>query len=182
MPAGNAEDDALWEGLRYEGLSVDVEFVSPGPTFGDVACLCGEAHPRFPPSGRYRFDRLDHLQFTMVDDYFGVPTTGDEGDDVAVWLYPVVGGEPVHHHEGPFDGLRLEYSVLGNPARRAGHFLRCVADIGRMGRRVIYRSRAIDLGTPPDLALLQRDIDTVVAHWRAAGIEVGSDAALEIDY
>ena len=37
-------------------------------------------------------------------------------------------------------------------------------------------------GSPPDLSSVRADIDAVVQHWAAEGIEVGSDDALEIDF
>jgi hypothetical protein len=40
----------------------------------------------------------------------------------------------------------------------------------------------MEFGTPPDLSLLRADIDAIVAYWAAHGVEVGSEAALLIDY
>lgn len=161
---------------------MDVAFADPRPTFGDLFRICGVSHPSFPPTGEFGFERLADLQFTQVDDYFGVRALGDEGDDVPIWLYPLARGKPVHHHPGPFDGVRLEYNILRNPIRRAEHYLLCVAGFAGVGAKVTYRNRKAVLGTPPDLTHLRADLEAVVQHWAAQGIAVGSDAALEIDF
>ncbi|NNJ26648.1 hypothetical protein [Alienimonas chondri] len=182
----------LTDTLRCEGLSVDIRFGEPRPTFGDLYLICGQTHPAFPPtdrstSGAIRFEDLANLQFSQVDDYFGVltlPADGDrqEGDDVAVWLYPLVDGEPVDHHPGPFDGIRLSYCVLRHPPRRAEHFLTCIDAFARLGTRAFYRERARELGVPPDLAPLRADVAAIVEDWAENGVAAGSDAALEIDF
>lgn len=155
----------------YEGVSINVMFPSPGPTFGDLYLLCGQEHPNFPSSGNFEFQRLAHLQFSQIDDYFGVRTLSGIGDDVAVWLYPIVDDHPVDHDPGPFDALRLDYNVLRNPADRSNHFLRCVADIA-----------ALSSSSSVYLEQLRDRIDAIIRHWRDQGIEVGSEEALAIDF
>lgn len=174
--------DELPDDMLYQGMSVDIAFADPRPLFGDLFRICGDTHPRFPPTGEFGFDRLAELQFEQVDDYFGVRSLTDEGDDVPVWLFPLVGGEVVDHHHGPFDGVRLEYSVLRNPERRAEHFLRCVKEFAAMGSGVVYHSRGASLGLPPDLSPVRTDIAAVVRYWAAEGIAVGSDDALAVDF
>lgn len=115
-----------------------------------------------------------------MDDYFGVRSLTDEGDDVPVWLFPIVGGRVVDHHRGPFDGVRLSYNVLGNPERRADHFLRCVQAFAGFGSGVVYRGAS--LGDPPDLTPVRADIAAVVRHWATERLAVGSHDALVIDY
>jgi hypothetical protein len=172
----------LPEGLLYQGASIDISFAPTRPIFGDLFLICGNRHPKFPPSGKFAFDSLADLQFDQVDDYFGIRSLNDEGDDVPIWLYPLVDGEPVYHHPGPFDGVRLDYNILRNPARRAEHYLKCVAAFARFGADTLYRSRDMDLGSPPDLSVVHADIDAVVRHWANQGIEVGSSDALELDF
>lgn len=104
--------DGALEDAAYEGLTVDLIFRGIRPSFGDVFLLVGEQHPEFPSSGNFRFDRLASLGFQQVDDYFGVPAPTDDGDDVQVWLYPVVDGEAVYHHSGPFSAIRLDHCVF----------------------------------------------------------------------
>lgn len=168
--------------ILYQGVSVDIVFGERGPIFGDLFLICGDQHPRFPPSGAYAFDRLADLQFEQVDDYFGVRSLNDEGDDVPIWLYPLIDAEPVDHHPGPFEAVRLDYNILRNPARRADHYLKCIQEFATFGLSVLYRSREVELGRPPNLSRLRADIDAVVRHWANEGIEVGSIDALEMDF
>ena len=57
-----------------------------------------------------------------------------------------------------------------------------VEDFAALGIQVVYRTRGIVLGRPPNLAPVRADIESVIRHWTAAGVVVGSDAALVIDY
>lgn len=172
----------LSEEMLIAGVSIEVYFERNRPTFGDLFRLCGESHPRFPPSGNFHFESLEDLHFSQVDDYFGVRSLGEEGDDVAIWLYPILHGKPVHHCPGPFEAVRIEFCVLRNPVRHAAHFLQCIERISAFGSSVNYRSRDISLAQPPHLGRVKEDIDAIVAHWANQGILVGSDAALEIDF
>jgi hypothetical protein len=173
---------ALPDHMLFQGVSVDIAFADPRPCFGDLFRICGDTHPRFPPTGDFGFERLAELQFEQVDDYVGVRSLTDEGTDVPVWLFPLVEGEVVDRHPGPFDGVRLEYSVLRNPERRAEHFLRCVQAFAALSSDVVYRSRSVPLGSPLDLSPVRADIAAVVRHWAAEGIAVGSDDALAVDF
>jgi hypothetical protein len=172
----------LPESLLYEGASIDISFAPARPAFGDLLLICGDNHPKFPPSGKFALDSLANLQFQQVDDYFGIRSLNDEGDDVPIWLYPLVDGEPVYHHPGPFDGVRLDYNILRNPVRWTEHFLKCVVAVAEFGTGTLYRNREVNLGSPPDLSSVRADIDSVVRHWATEGIEVGSNEALELDF
>lgn len=158
-------------------VSIDIEFAKLRPYFGDLFRIGGGIHPNFPPTHEFGFEHLTHLQFDQVDDYFGVRATTDQGSDVPIWLYPLVDGEPVHHHPGPFDGLRLEYSILRNPAHRVEHFLRCAQELAAIGSWVTYCGRRI-----PDLSPVKADIAAAIKEWTAIGIVVGSNEAMDVDY
>jgi len=168
----------LLEEIIYVGVSVDIAFGSVRPVFGDLFLICGERHPIFAPSGAFAFDSLEELQFDQVDDYFAVRSL-DEGADV-IWLVPLIDGDAVDHHPGPFDGVRLSYNVLRNPAHRADHYLKCVASFARFGVSTTYRD--VELGSPPDLSRVRADIDAVVRYWASQGITAGSTEALMIDF
>ena len=172
---------ALFEDTLHSVVSIDVIFAGDHPGFGDLFEITGATHPRFAPAGRFRFGSLADLHFSQVDDYFGVRSLADEGDDVAVWLYPLLGGKPVHHHPGPFEGVRLEFNVLRNPERFATHYLHCIERFAALGYACYYVNRNTSLGQPPFLSEVRADIDATVRHWRNAGIIVGSDAALDIE-
>lgn len=175
--------DPRLETAAYEGVAVDFLFDGDGPTFGDLFLICGYDNPNFPPPGLYDFGALADLQFSQVDDYFGVRSLTDDGSDIVIWLFPLMDGQEVYHHPGPFTGLRLAYGVLRNPVRHVTYFLKVVQSFAEnLKREPVDRQRGISLGYPPKLELVERDIGQIVAYWREQGIEPGSSAALEIDY
>lgn len=89
---------------RPQRNQVDLIFAAAKPCFGDVFLLCGHQHPDFAPTGDYGFQDLADLGVEQVDDYFALCVDGDP----AVWVFPLVNGQVVEHHPGPFDGLRIE--------------------------------------------------------------------------
>jgi hypothetical protein len=101
------------ETLAFEGISVDFNFKSDKPTFGDLFLIVGYENPNFPPNSS-EFESLQNLGFEQVDDYFGIRNTGDIGDDVKIWMFPIINDEEVYHNEGPFDAIRLNYVIVRN--------------------------------------------------------------------
>ena len=169
--------DPLPESARYEGLEVILLFKDDGPTFGDLFTICGYENPHYPPPGRFDFLQFEDLQFSQVDDYFGVQTQSRVGDDVSVWLYPLIEGEAMDHHPGPFDGLALGYNILRNPIERSEHFLKCISRLAAgLPVSATYR------GAPLDLDQIKQDLQDIHASWLAEGITVGSHEALTLDY
>lgn len=166
--------------MLHAGIRVDFLFPKRGPKFGDLLLACERKHPRFPPTKSLHFEQLADLQFDQVDDYFGVRGFGGEGDDVPIWLFPLIGGEPVHHHEGPFEGMRLAYNVLRNPEYRVEHFLTCVNRFATIAGRIVYRGEEVAAAELE--GRVRGDIAAVVQHWVGEGIVVGSNEALEIDF
>src|SRR5262249_725328 len=88
---------------RTSPPEIDLIFTGVKPSFGHVFLLFGFHHPEFPPSGDYGFADLADLGIEQVDDYFALCVDGD----AAVWIMPLIGGQVVEHHSGPYDGLRL---------------------------------------------------------------------------
>jgi hypothetical protein len=166
----------------YEGIHVDIAFGDPQPRFGDLFLICGDSHPRFPPTASFGFERLADLRFEQVDDYFGVRSESGAGDDVEVWLFPLVDGEVVEHYDGPLDGVRLSYNVLRNPAAKSAHFMRCVQEFATVGSSVNYRGQRLTTEPQLDLSPVRRDIEAIIQHWASQDIVVGSDESLEIDF
>ncbi len=155
---------------------MDLRFHDRKPGFGDLYCICGREHPEFPPSAQLDFAQFGDLQFSQIDDYFGVRTLSGDGDDIAVWLYPLVKGDAVHHHPGPFDALRIVYNVLRNPIERSDHFIRVVQSFSeRLPVDLVYDGRVAVVDD------LRRDIATINNYWSDRGITVGSDSAMDID-
>jgi len=165
--------DDLPDSVRYEGVVVNLLFGNDRPRFGDLFAICGYENPNFPTSGRFNFKQFEDLQFSQVDDYFGVQTISGEGDDVAVWLFLLVDGEIVHHHPGPFDGIRLGYNVLRNPIERSEHFIKSVEMLSdRLPVKMVYR---VESG---ELDQIKKDIQAIEASWSDEGIRVGTNEAL----
>ena len=101
------------ESLAFEGISVDFQFNSKKPTFGSLFLVVGYENPNFPPQSR-EFEKLQDLDFEQVDDYFGIRNRTELGDDVKMWLFPIINGEEVYHDDRPFDAIRLTYVVVRN--------------------------------------------------------------------
>jgi hypothetical protein len=170
--------EALLREAVYQGSVVDLVFTGKQPMFGDLFLICGTPHPEFPPSQALPFDKLSELGFTQVDDYFGIEN--GEGD-VIVWLAPLVDGEEVYHHAGPFTGLRLRYSVLRNLPASKALFLKAIRLFTQyLEVDVVYKLRNLNLGSSPELAIVENDIDQIVNFWKEKNIETGSENALKV--
>ena len=74
------------------------------PSFGDLFLICGYEHPEFAATGDFGFEEIASLGIEQVDDYFAFCKDGDP----VVWIFPLVRGNVVAHHPGPFDGFRVE--------------------------------------------------------------------------
>lgn len=174
--------EELIQSAIEQGISVNFLFEQERPSFGDLFLIRGFAHPKSPASGRFDFAALAHFEFDQVDDYFGIrPDEDEDGDDVVIWLYPLVDEEPVYHHAGPFDGLQLSYSVLRNPTPMGKLFLEVVDEFAKhLPVRVVYTLRDEDLDNPLNLTALEEDMNQVIASLREQGIEPGSSAALRM--
>ncbi|WP_422104714.1 hypothetical protein [Winogradskyella sp.] len=109
------------ETLAFEGINIDFHFNSDNPTFGDLFLIVGFENPDFLPNSR-EFEKLAGLGFEQTDDYFGIKNDTDIGDDVKLWLFPIIKGEEVYHDNGPFDAIRLSYVVLRNEQKTAKLF------------------------------------------------------------
>lgn len=170
------------EGAEFEGIAVDLYFAGEKPAFGDLFQICGDTHPEFPPSGRFNFRALSHYGFQQVDDYYGIKSSAKEGADVVIWLFPFVGGEEVCHHHGPYDGVRLAFNILLNSPRRALDFIKVVSAFAQtLKTRNLYPLRGLDLGNPPDLSVIEKDIEGVIQLGEGQGIKPGSREALGIE-
>ena len=168
----------LAESDLYEGITVDLIFDDTGPEFGDLFTIVGYENPNFPPPGKYDFSQFESLQFSQIDDYFGIQALSDEGDDVPVWLYPLVDSNVVDHHPGPFTGLRLEYNVIRNPARRAKHYIDCIKSLStQLPVTLIFHDSSLN-----DTQEIEKTIGEIQSYWSEQNIEVGSSSALEVDF
>ncbi|HEY8960438.1 hypothetical protein [Chitinophaga sp.] len=158
-------------------ILIDFRFAAKEkPRFGELFLITGEEHPKFPARNK-AFAQLAPLGFEQLDDFFGILNSEESGDDVLIWLFPMINGEEVFHNSGPFDAIRLSYSALRNaPAtisllQDCFHALKALPDV-----EVEFEGAAISDFTP-----VQQKADEIVAHWRANHIEPGSEQSLLID-
>lgn len=155
----------------YEGVTAEITFPAPGPTFHDLLALCKLASPEDLPATGSAFSAHTGLGFDQIDDFYGVRSESGGGDDEIVFLAPIIDGKEVWHHDGPFEALRLRFNVLRTSPRHAAHFLKCVTDLS-----------TLTSDPAPDLVVLEGKINAIAAYWTKSGIKPGSDKALLVDY
>jgi hypothetical protein len=124
--------------------------------------------------------RRARLGFEQIDDYYGIPATSENGDDVIVWLFPVVAGEVVTHSEGPFDGVRLVFNVLRNTPENSILFLRCFSHFFNISKSINYNGNDISKQKSDAIRTVEFDISEITSYWKNKGIIVGSEKALLI--
>ncbi|PSL46846.1 hypothetical protein CLV51_103831 [Chitinophaga niastensis] len=158
-------------------ILIDFRFVAKEkPRFGELFLITGEEHPKFPPRNN-AFAQLAKLGFEQLDDFFGILNSEEEGDDVLIWLFPMINGEEVFHNSGPFDAIRLSYSALRNAPVNISLLHNCFNTFKEMPEvEIEFEGNPISDFTP-----VQTKADEIVAHWRENKIEPGSEQSLLID-
>lgn len=173
---GNMNPDL--ESFAFDGISVDFQFNSSKPIFGDLFLIVGFENPNFPPENK-EFEKLQHLGFDQVDDYFGIKNKTENGDDVKLWLSPVINQKEVYHNEGPFDAIRLRYGIVRNTPD--------VAELFEKTFKVILSNLDVTPtinGKPVgDFNEIKQKIDETIQYCRQElKVEPGSDKALQLDW
>lgn len=165
------------ESLAFEGISIDFNFNSDKPTFGDLFLIVGFENPNFPPNSRV-FQNLQDLNFEQADDYFGIKNDPDDGF-VKVWLFPIVNGEEVYHHHGPYDALRLNYAVVSNDPKTAELFEKAFnALLANLDATPTYNGQPIE-----DYSNIKKTINETIQYCRnELKVEPGSDEALQLHW
>lgn len=157
-------------------ILIDFRFAKEKPRFGELFLITGEEHPKFPPRNK-NFATLAPLGFEQLDDFFGILNSEDTGDDVLVWLFPMLNGEEVFHNSGPFDAIRLSYSALRNAPANITLLQECFNAIkGMPDVEVQFEDKTIRDFTP-----IQEKADEIVAYWRENDIEPGSEQSLLVE-
>lgn len=157
-------------------ILIDFRFAKEKPRFGELFLITGEEHPKFPPRNK-NFATLAPLGFEQLDDFFGILNNEDTGDDVLVWLFPMLNGEEVFHNSGPFDAIRLSYSALRNAPANIALLQECFNAIkGMPDVEVHFEDKTIRDFTP-----IQQKADEIVAYWRENDIEPGSEQSLLVE-
>lgn len=165
------------EELAFEGISIDFKFTSTKPSFGELFLIVGFPNPNFPPNSKV-FEKLNDLGFAQIDNYFGIKNKSKTGDDVLIWLYPIIQGKAVYRHPGPFDAIRVSFSILRNEVKTI---------------KLLEKGfNAFKENLPVEIYLNQQKIEyfsaietitnqTVNYCQTELGVEPGSDEAMELD-
>lgn len=158
-------------------ILIDFKFkAKEKPRFGDLFLITGDEHPKFPSKSK-SFAQLAPLGFEQLDDFFGILNSEETGDDVLIWLFPMLNGEEVFLGSGPFDAVRLSYSALRNSPVNISLLEECFLAFKNLpDTTVIFEDKPIT-----DFAVVKAKVDEIIAHWRANGVEPGSDESLLID-
>ncbi len=166
------------EVLAHDGIRIDFEFNSDKPTFGDLFLIVGFENPDRPHNSR-EFEKLVELEFEQVDDYFGIRNKTEIGDDVKIWLFPIINGEEVYHNQGPFDAIRITYGVLRNDQKTAELYKKIFYSINsNLDVTPMFEGKRIE-----NFGEINKIITKTIEYCRAElKVEPGSDKALQIDW
>ena len=173
-----AMNNSQLEELAFEGINIDFRFKNDKPTFGDLFLICGYDNPNFPANSK-EFEKLSELKFEQVDDYFGIRNPTEIGDDVLVWLFPIINDEEVYHNEGPFDAIRINYVVIKNEKAKT----KLVEDIYNSFNKhldvdVYFEGNRID-----DYSAISKKLTEVIEYCdKELKVEPGSDKAMELEW
>lgn len=154
-------------------ILIDFRFRKEKPRFGELFLITGEEHPKFPPRSR-TFEELAPIGFEQLEDFFGILNDEDKGDDVVIWMFPMVKDEEVFQHSGPFDALRLSYSALRNIPAHIALLAECFNQLKALLDADIYFEGQVITSFAP----VEKKVDEVIAFWRENGIEPGSEESL----
>ncbi|XMO86629.1 hypothetical protein AAFN75_17730 [Algibacter sp. AS12] len=166
------------EVLAHEGIRIDFEFNSDKPTFGDLFLIVGFENPDRPHNSR-EFEKLAELGFEQVDDYFGIKNKTEIGDDVKIWMFPIINGEEVYHNQGPFDAIRITYGVLRNDKKTAELYEKIFHSINsNLDVTPMFEGNRIE-----SFGEINKIITETIEYCRAElKVEPGSDKALQLDW
>lgn len=167
-----------FEVLAHEGIRIDFEFNSDKPTFGDLFLIVGFENPNLPYNSK-EFEKLAELEFEQVDDYFGIRNKTQIGDDVKIWLFPIINGEEVYHNQGPFDAIRITYGVLHNDIKTAELFEKVFDTINsNLDVTPNFEEKKID-----DFEEIKKIITKTIQYCKEElKVEPGSKEALQLDW
>jgi hypothetical protein len=182
--SGNQKKDKMesqiadLETLAFDGINVDFQFNADKPTFGDLFLIVGFENPNFIPNSR-EFEKLAELGFEQTDDYFGIKNETDNGDDIRLWLFPIINGEEVYHNDGPFDAIRVSYVALRNDEKTAKLFENTFNAIkSNLDVTPTFHGKRIG-----NFGEIKEIINKTIQYCREElKVEPGSDKALQLDW
>jgi hypothetical protein len=166
------------EELAFEGISIDFQFNSNKPSFGDLFLIVGHENPNYPANSK-EFEKLKGLGFEQTDDYFGIKNDKDTGDDVKLWLYPLIKGKEVYHNNGPFDAIRITYVIVRNDSNTADLFEKIFTEItSNLDVTPTFKGKGVD-----NYNEIKSRINETIRYCREElKVEPGSDNALQLDW
>ncbi|MFY0254873.1 hypothetical protein ACDQ55_13070 [Chitinophaga sp. 30R24] len=158
-------------------ILIDFKFTGRDkPRFSELFLITGQEHPKFPARNKI-FAQLEPLGFEQLEDFFGILNGEETGDDVLVWLFPMINGEEALQSSGPFDAIRLSYSVLRNDPANISLLQECFDAILQLPDI----TADFDNNTIKDFAPIQQKADEIIAYWRQNQVEPGSAQSLLIE-
>ncbi len=166
------------ETIVHEGFNIDFIFNSDKPTFGDLFLIVGFENPNFPPNSD-EFLKMNKLDFSQIDDYFGIKNKSKKGDDIKLWLIPIIDNKEVYHNEGPFDAIRLNYRILRNETKTKEIF-RLVFDTFKESLNVTIIRNGKEINNYSEI---EKEIDELINYCKIQlKVEPGSHEALLLDW
>lgn len=166
------------ETLAFEGINIDFKFKSNKPNFGDLFLIVGFENPSFLPTNR-EFEKLAELGFEQTDDYFGIRNHTEIGNDIKIWLFPIINGKEVYHEKGPFDAIRISYTVVWNEENTAEIFEKTFNTILKnLNVTPIFEGKQIE-----NFKDIKEIIDKTITYCKQKlKVEPGSEKALELEW
>lgn len=164
--------------FAFEGISIDFKFNSNQPSLKDLILISGKNNPNKLTDSN-EFEKLNYLGFEQTDDYFGIKNNTDSGDDIKLWLFPLINGEDVYHNEGPYEAMRLTYIVLRNDPNTANLFYK----VFNAFRTNLDVSPTFEGRTVNNYEVIEKAINQTVQYCRQElKVEPGSGESLHLDW
>ena len=159
-------------------IITDISFIGEKPVFGDLLAMIGIEDSKFLMKNE-NFLKLADLGIEQSDDFFAVPNENyDFGDDIILWIIPLIKKTEVWHNPGPYDGLRFTYDILRNSRENVDIYINCLEKfIGLLPVSIYYRGKKLE-----NTEKIKEDIENVVKELVENGVEPGSDEALMMEY
>ena len=156
----------------------DISFKGEKPVFGDLLAMTGIENSKFPMKNE-NFLKLTSLGIEQSDDFFAIPNENyDFGDDIILWIIPLIKKTEVWHNPGPYDGLRFTYDILRNSEENIEIYLDCLGKfINLFPVSIYYRGQK-----QKNLEKIREDIESTIKELLKNDVKPGSDEALSIDY
>lgn len=157
-------------------INIDFNFSDKKPSYGDLYKMVGYENSDYP-SNDDAFLIFSELGIEQADDFFGVKNHNNDGDDIVLWVIPLINDQEVYDNNGPFDGLRLHFNTLRNTPDKVLIVEKVfLAFKTHLNAKIFFEKKPID-----NFLGVKDYIDLQFDFWRKQGLEPGSDDALMYD-